>query len=211
MANLNSEDDFNLSTQLSELKTQLSQIGARLEVIEKSLDQVSTLSKRISRLEENFLLVADVHRYQRLRDYLATGSWSEADQETIRLIQDIAGQTDLEELRPNDIRTFPCSGIRIIDQLWLTYSDGRFGFSVQLHIYQSVGGTLNTTIEQNQDILEKWGEQVGWRRNNKWLKCSELDYSLNAPVGCHPSRWWNSPYGSKMTNYFLSRLMSCEL
>ncbi|MGL4881256.1 MAG: GUN4 domain-containing protein, partial [Waterburya sp.] len=32
-----------------------------------------------------------------------------------------------------------------------------------------------------------------------------------APVGCHPSRWWNSPYGSKMTNFFLGRLITCDI
>ncbi|NEO31517.1 MAG: GUN4 domain-containing protein [Symploca sp. SIO3C6] len=211
MTNLKEEGDSQLSTQLSEIKAQLSHLSKRLEGIETNLTQVSLLSEQVSRLEDNFMLVADIYRYQSLQNYLESGNWFEADKETIKLIQDIAGQTDLEELSPNDIKKFPCNGLRVIDKLWHTHSKGRFGFSVQLQIYQSLGGNLDTTIEQNQEIVEKFGEQVGWRANKKWLKCSDLDYSLKAPVGCHPSRWWNSPYGSKMTNYFLSRLMTCEL
>lgn len=211
MASIDQEDDSPISNQLSEIQTQLGQLINRLDVIEMQLSQVSALTNKVSQLEDNSMLVSDLYRYEGLRNYLAAGNWSEADEETIRLIQDIAGQTDLEELRPDDLKKFPCHGLKVIDGLWRTYSNNHFGFSIQLQIYQSVGGSIDTTVEQNQEILEKFGERVGWRHNKRWRKCSELDYSLEAPLGCHPSRWWNSPYGSKMTNYFLSRLMNCYL
>ncbi len=45
-------------------------------------------------------------------------------------------------LRIQDIQLFPCIDLRTIDQLWVRYSNGRFGFSVQKRIWQSVGENL---------------------------------------------------------------------
>ena len=199
-----------LSQQLSAIQDQLNQFAKRFDIIENQLDDLLPLSHKISQLEDKFLLVADGYRYQNLQQYLADANWFEADKETIRLILDVMGK-EIEELTPEDIQHFPCKDLMAIDGLWLKYSENRFGFSPQLEVYQKVGGNFQTTIEQNQQIVETWGEILGWRKQGRWLPCKELDFSLNAPQGCHPSRWWNSPYGSKMTNFFLGRLMSCDV
>lgn len=209
MSNLKNEGNVD-PTQLSEMQSQLTQLSSQLLDIKPYLEQLSTIAEKVTRLEESIMLVSDVYRYGKLQQYLASGNWFEADKETINVILDIAGKP-IEELSPEDIRNFPCNAIATIDRLWLKYSQQRFGFSVQLNLYQTLGGSLEATLEQDRKPIEKLGEQVGWRENNRWRKCDELDYSLNAPVGCHPSRWWNSPYGSKMTNFFLARLMACNL
>lgn len=190
---------------------QMRQLLERVEQLENKLNQVLSLSERIDAVESDISLVPDVQRYDKLRQCLAEEQWYYADMETIQLIITIAGHTELEELTPEEIAIFPCGALRVIDNLWSKYSEGKFGFTTQLKIYKQVGGDLETTLEQNQQIVEKWGEKVGWRDNDRWLKCSQLDFSLNAPVGCHPSQWWNSPFGSKMTNYFLARLIRCGL
>ena len=45
-------------------------------------------------------------------------------------------------LGSEDIENFPCEDLRTINQLWLDYSDGKFGFSVMKEIYESRVGTL---------------------------------------------------------------------
>lgn len=200
-----------LSEQLAAIQAQLQHLSTQLSDVKTQIEPLQKLPQQVTQIEKRLLAIGDLYRYESLLDHLAEHRWYEADQETIRLIQDIEGVTDLEYLTPNDIRTFPCGQLQVLDQLWQTYSNGRFGFSVQLRIYQDVGGTLETTISQDQTLVEQWGERLGWREDNRWRKCSELDFSLAAPVGCHPSGWWNSPYGSKMTNYFLARLLTCEL
>lgn len=192
----------------SEVITPLAAIEAQLQQFNQLL---SGLTERVARSEENFLLVADVYKYKKLRDLLVAGDLREADWETIRVILAVTGQPDLESITPEDMRRFPCDELRVIDSLWTTYSKGRFGFSVQMQIYQSVGGSLDTTISQDSTVIEHFGEHVGWRVDGKWQKCDDLDYTLAAPIGCHPSRWWNSPFGSKMTNYFFNRLLTCGL
>lgn len=196
-------------------ETQESEVITRLSAIESQLQQfgqiLMTLSDRLQQSEQSLMLVTDVQRYEKLQKLLAAGDLVEADWETIRVIQAVTGEPELEDITPDDMRQFPCSALRVIDNLWKTHSGGKFGFSVQIRIYQEVGGTLESTISQDRQLVEKFGEQVGWRVDEKWLKCDDLDYTLNAPVGCHPSRWWNSPFGSKMTNFFFNRLMTCGI
>jgi len=43
----------------------------------------------------------------------------------------------------------------------LQYSQEKFGFGVQLHIDQEIGGNLEATLKPNQKVIEKWGKQIG--------------------------------------------------
>ena len=204
------QDQIDITSQLSAIQKQLSQLTARFDKLESNLGEVSGYQAKISQLEDDLMLLGDRYRYQDLQKYLRNENWFEADKETIRLILAVTAK-EIEELTPEDIQHFPCNDIMVIDRLWMKYSDGRFGFSPQLKTYLEKGGSFATTVEQNQQLIEAWGEDLGWRKVNRWLPCRELDFSLNAPMGCHPSRWWNSPYGSKMTNFFLGRLISCDI
>ncbi|MEO0852740.1 MAG: GUN4 domain-containing protein [Cyanobacteria bacterium J06648_11] len=196
--------------QLADIQAQLGQVSQQLSAVAAQLTTLAALPERVERLEDRLALVGDIERFEGLQQYLATGQWSEADKATIAAIVSIAGKEELEDLSPNDIRRFPCEDLQVLDKLWNRYSQGRFGFGVQMRFYLELGGTTETAAAQNTELVERWGDRLGWRDGNRWRKCSELDYSLNAPVGCHPSRWWNSPYGSKMTNYFLYRLLTCH-
>ena len=208
-------EDQNLPTEqlakkLSAIQQQLQELTKSFDNVNDRLDELSNVPAEITKLEDNLMLLSDRYRYQALQQYLAEENWFEADNETLRLILAVTSR-EIEDLTPEDIKIFPCKDLMVIDQLWRSYSGGRFGFSVQLKTYREVGGSMYSTIERNQKLIEAWGERLGWRKENRWLKCNNLDFSLNAPAGCHPSRWWNSPYGSKMTNFFLSRLMACGI
>ena len=174
-------------------------------------NEIKELKERIASLEEKLLRVSNIYRYEKLQNLLKSGEWLAADKETVRLILAIAGEDNLEDLTPEEIALIDCSELQVIDRLWMNYSDDRFGFSVQAKIYQDLGGDRQSTIEQDAKLIQKWGDRLGWRKNNAWLKCSDLDYSEDAKEGGLPGLWWNSPYGSKMTNYFLSRLITCEI
>jgi hypothetical protein len=197
----NQEEDY------AQLRDRITELEAKFQ----HFSQLFALPERVTKIEDTLLLVADVYRFGRLQELLASGDWQEADRETIQVILSVTGASDLESIAPNDVRQFPCKELHVIDKLWTNYSQGRFGFSVQVQLYQSVGGSLETTIAQDYSVIERFGDRVGWRVNGNWQKCDDLDYTLNAPIGCHPSRWWNSPFGAKMTNYFFARLITCEL
>jgi hypothetical protein len=67
--------------------------------------------------------------------------------------------------------------LRTIDQLWVKYSNGRFGFSVQKRIYKSLGGTT----KYDEKVWERFGDRVGWRENRGWLYKEGLTFSEKAP------------------------------
>lgn len=212
-------DSDALSQQLSTIQQMLSQMSGEMATLRQEVSQLAKLPQQVSQLERRLMVVGDLYRYETLHEQLASQQWFDADKETVTLIAAIAGVSDLEDLSPRDIRSFSCGELQVIDRLWTTYSDGRFGFTVQLQVYQNLGGTLETTIGEDQSLIQQWGATLGWRSGateqnpggDRWRKCDELDFSLSAPKGCHPSRWWNSPYGSRMTNYFLNRLFTCDL
>lgn len=116
--------------------------------------------------------------YTKLRNLLAEGKWREADQETTQVMLKAARCEEWGWLRVEDIDNFPCSDLRTIDQLWVKYSQGHFGFSVQKRIYESLGGTR----EYNKEIYEAFGDRVGWRQGGKWVReYSNLKFNLQAP------------------------------
>ncbi|MEM8778085.1 MAG: GUN4 domain-containing protein [Cyanobacteria bacterium P01_G01_bin.49] len=195
----------------SSIEQKLEQIMAQLNQFQTKLDRLTNLSERVENLEEKQWRVSDLYRYQHLQNLLKEGKWLEADKETSRLILVISGETDIELLRPDKVENLDCSELQVIDRLWLNHSSNRFGFSVQVKIYQELGGSIETIIKQDQTIVERWGDRLEWRKDGKWRKCSDLEYSPKAPNGGLPAQWWNSPYGSKMTNYFLGRLLRCGL
>jgi hypothetical protein len=188
-------------------------LTARMAAMEAKLEAFiqQGLAERIARLEDALTLVTDVERYQNLQRYLKTGKLLAADEETVRVILQEAGTPNREDLTPDAVRQFPCSVLRVIDRLWVTYTGGRFGFSVQLQLYQAVGGTLESAIAQDALKLQQLGEQVGWRAGDQWKSLDQARHDLNDPVGCYPVIWWDSPYGTKMVNYFLARLFTCDL
>ncbi|GGA54193.1 GUN4 domain-containing protein [Okeania sp. KiyG1] len=131
--------------------------------------------------------------YTKLREFLANGEWKKADMETARCMLKVAGQEEQRYLDIEDIENFPCTDLRTIDQLWVKYSDGKFGFSVQKEIYQNLGGKK----EYNEELWKEFADKVGWRKGEKWLYYSELTFDISTHYKGHlPSRvgwskmWW---------------------
>ncbi|MFO5491114.1 MAG: GUN4 domain-containing protein [Cuspidothrix sp.] len=163
--------------------------------------------------------------YTRLRDLLASGQWQEADQETARVMLAVA-QREKEGLflAEEPISKFPCQDLHAIDSLWVKYSNGRFGFSVQNQIYKSCKG--NRFFRDS--IENEFGDIVGWRPGARWLNdYDNITFDLTAPVGHLPvkggwywgRRTWELFKNVKFSVYLscyvgcnlFSRLDSCEL
>ncbi len=106
-------------------------------------------------------------KYFKLREFLAAKNWKEADEETSKVMLQVAGREKKGWLRVEDIEQFPCEDLHIIDQLWVEYSDRKFGFSIQKEIYHSLGGKR----EYNREVWKNFGKEVGWykRGNKSWI------------------------------------------
>ena len=133
--------------------------------------------------------------YTKLQDLLTGGKWREADEETLKVMLKVAGREEEGWLNIESIEKFPCEDLRTIDQLWVKYSQGRFGFSVQKQIYQEVQGNE-----------EMFGDRVGWRVKGKWILYSEITFVEDAPRGHLPFRHYGIIY-----ILFFSRAQTCKL
>ncbi|NES97139.1 MAG: hypothetical protein F6K32_18265 [Desertifilum sp. SIO1I2] len=113
--------------------------------------------------------------YHQLRDLLAAGLWQQADLETKALMLQACDQPQASKLSTDRITQFPCKALWTIDRLWVYYSQGRFGFSVQKQIYDAVG--------QNYD---RFGDRLQWKVNQNWKNYADLNFSPQAPLGHLP-------------------------
>ncbi|MEG4961503.1 MULTISPECIES: GUN4 domain-containing protein [unclassified Microcoleus] len=144
--------------------------------------------------------------YTKLRDLLATGEWKKADEETTNKMLEAAGRTEERWLSIEEIDQFPCEDLRTIDQLWVKYSNGRFGFSVQKRIYESLGGTR----EYDKKISEAFGARVGWRVNSNELDYRDLKFNTKAPEGHLPGRGRKGGLACGLLSLF-SRVETCKV
>jgi eukaryotic-like serine/threonine-protein kinase len=146
--------------------------------------------------------------YTILSDLLKAQNWREADAETARLMLKVANREKEGYLNVESINNFPCADLRTIDQLWVKSSNGRFGFSVQKRIYQSLGGTE----EYNQKIWNAFGDRIGWLKEGSWVYYSDITFSLEAPAAHLPtSPSFTSPRWEFISIWLSGDFLSCRL
>ncbi len=126
------------------------------------------------------------NEYTRLRDLLKSCQWREADEETAAVMQKIAGREKQAWVDKAIIKNFPCTDLNMINNLWLEYSNGRFGLSVQQQIFASV----NHNWDEFGDRIG-WCTKKGWFRRFRgseihWKTHAELTFNTTAPVGHLP-------------------------
>jgi len=131
--------------------------------------------------------------YSPLRGFLGTRNFREADKETVALMLQVVGKNKDEKLTISDVENFPCSELEKINQLWLDYSQNHFGFSVQKSIYFKVVKNIEQRLGKNRKyykmIWQNFSDDVGWQVQGKVKYYSELNFSLNAPIGHLPVSW----------------------
>ncbi|MCC3413812.1 MULTISPECIES: GUN4 domain-containing protein [unclassified Microcoleus] len=143
--------------------------------------------------------------YSKLDSLLQARKWKEADEETEKLIFNLLGKEKIERpleklpnlsvldaflyncLSSNDVEKLPGTELRNINKLWLEHSKGRFGFSVQKQILESIvrNDTDDYGIFYGQGYKE-FDERVGWYLKDDWIYYSDIKYSLTAPPGHLP-------------------------
>jgi hypothetical protein len=118
---------------------------------------------------------------QELENCLKAGKWREADKATASiilkpLIDKVNGNEYLiREYIHSYIKSFPGEDLRFINTIWLKYSEGRFGFSIQKNIWKEV-----------DEDYDAFGDSIGWRVDGKWIYYSDITYSRKAPLGHLP-------------------------
>lgn len=152
-------------------------------------------------------------RYQQLEAYLKAQQWKEADTETYRLMITAIGKEEGQWFEEEELLNFPCDALRAIDQLWVKYSEDRFGFSVQKQIYVDCGAKLDGKYP-GDEIWNKFGDRVGWRKEGEWLEYADLNPSLSSPSGISPGIWGGWMWRLRrwgLVLFLFSRTETCKL
>ena len=129
-------------------------------------------------------LITSKADFRKLDHFLSAGEWEDADDETRQLILKCGNREKDGWLDVYSCRNFPQEELRIIDQLWLKYSQNRFGFSVQKQIWVDNGGKLDGSYDL--DACYKLADKAGWRKGGDWLNFSEYIFNASAPPGYLP-------------------------
>ncbi|MGB5593735.1 MAG: GUN4 domain-containing protein, partial [Crocosphaera sp.] len=117
---------------------------------------------------------------------LASQQWQAADGETYKVMLEVAN-SQKSYLSLEDIQNFPVEELRIIDRLWVDYSNGHFGFTVQKQIWLDCGGKIG---KYDYKAYERFCDRVGWRKNGNWLSYSDYTFNTNALQGHLPALVW---------------------
>jgi GUN4-like. len=116
--------------------------------------------------------------YSPLQALLVQQDFQAADRLTLEKLCELAGPTALQRrwIYFTEVEDFPIEDLQTINTLWLVYSEGKFGFSVQRDLWLSVG--------KNWDRL--W-PLIGWKSGNSWTRYpGGFTWNLTAPRGHLP-------------------------
>jgi GUN4-like/ARM-like repeat domain, GUN4-N terminal len=116
--------------------------------------------------------------YKPLQTLLGQQDFQAADRLTLENLCRLAGETAVQRkwIYFTEVESFPIADLKTIDALWMVYSEGKFGFSVQREIWLGLG--------KNWDRL--W-DQIGWRTGNNWTRYPQgFIWDLTAPKGHLP-------------------------
>ncbi|WP_017305780.1 serine/threonine-protein kinase [Spirulina subsalsa] len=182
-----------------------------------------TLSKPETQPQPNSLLIHPTNfpiplQYQELEQLLKAQEWRKADEETAQQILKVTDRSSLGYLNPEDMPKIPCVDLQIIDQLWLKYSQGLYGFSIQKQIY-------NNLDCESEKLWKTFCDVIGWRKKGSWLYYRNLNFSLSAPKGHLPvikiyyealgigSLFGQGDFGFESDDFaaFIKRLDECKI
>lgn len=149
---------------------------------------------------------------------LAKREWVTADWITLNLMEKIANQGKESESATQSVltgyalRNFPCQELKRIDRLWLKYSEGRLGFSVQQQFYLQTGnkpGELHWGKYKAFEAATGWNETRGHQADDY-----DLRFPSVVPRGYFPFRigWDYETFGSGFTREWRAYLNpDCKL
>jgi hypothetical protein len=116
--------------------------------------------------------------YSALQDLLVEQSYEAADRLTLEKFCELAGALAIKRkwVYFTEVEQFPIADLQTINDLWLVYSEGKFGFSVQRELWLSLGKNW-----------EKLWEKIAWKAGNNWTRYpGEFTWDLSAPRGHLP-------------------------
>lgn len=116
--------------------------------------------------------------YAPLQRALVDQHYEEADRLTSEHLRQLAGAAAVKRgyVYYSEVPPIASVDLESLDRLWVVYSQGRFGFSVQLRLLRSLSGRW-----------EQLWPRLGWKQGGVWTRYPRsFTWSLEAPEGHLP-------------------------
>ena len=116
--------------------------------------------------------------YSPLQQALLEERFEEADRLTSAFLRQLAGEQAERRGYVYFSEVLSMRGLDLVtmDRLWIAYSQGRFGFTVQARLLATVNGRY-----------DKLWPRIGWKKEGDWTRYPKaFDWSLKAPEGHMP-------------------------
>jgi hypothetical protein len=116
--------------------------------------------------------------YGPLQGHLLVQEYEMADRLTSEALRQLAGPDAVRRgyVYYSEVPTMPAADLESLDRLWLVYSRGRFGFSVQGRLLASCNGQW-----------ERLWPRLGWKADGTWTRYPRsFTWSVEAPEGHLP-------------------------
>ena len=116
--------------------------------------------------------------YSTLQQALLEERFEEADRLTSAFLRQLAGEQAERRGYVYFSEVLSMRGLDLVtmDRLWIAYSQGRFGFTVQARLLATLNGRY-----------DKLWPRIGWKREGVWTRYpNAFDWSLKAPEGHMP-------------------------
>lgn len=164
---------------------------------------VSFASEKSPKNSRHSILVIE-GKYKKLYELLDAKKWQEADEETLNIVCNLMPSRSYTYI---DIAQIPPKDLRKINRLWVKFSEGKFGFSVQKDIWIKILNVYNSNGEKywiDDSVYNFFIDRVGWNRESNRIYHGDIQYSLNAPQGHLPAilMFQNPYYSSYSSNYY---------
>ena len=116
--------------------------------------------------------------YSPLQRYLLNKCYEDADRFTSSKLRELAGEKAVRRgyVYFSEVESIPSIDLLTLDKLWVVYSRGKFGFTVQSKILDSLGGRY-----------DKLWPRIGWKKDGIWTRYPKaFNWSIEAPNGHMP-------------------------
>ena len=130
--------------------------------------------------------------YINLQKLLEQKKWKEADDITFKLMLKSAKHqnqdwTDRDWLSEQDINSFACEDLIIVDRLWSQYSNNQLGLSEQIKLWNDAVTNSTTITETYRQFAErvKWVSPSNSTSGSSYVSGNDIKYT-NPPQGHFP-------------------------
>ena len=166
-----------LKSQLKSSNTNLFKLDPNI-LYNGNVDIVASLYRQLNDLDSSnteYYKSLKTHLLDELDYLMQQNKWKDADLKNSEFVSFFAGELSFKNLQ--------CQDLKKVDNLWVTNSNGKFGFSVQKKIFIKTG-TLDfdskrgTFTKWSEDGYNSFGEKVGWKKGKEeggnWIAWEEL-------------------------------------